>query len=45
MNLHLKDVACTPRVYSLWQKLRLDSSDRLAFYLQHHEVDDVFNGR
>ena len=33
-----QDVACTPRVYTLWQKLRWDSSDRLAFYLQHTEA-------
>ncbi|CAK9051953.1 Uncharacterized protein SCF082_LOCUS28465 [Durusdinium trenchii] len=34
----IEDVACTPRVYTLWQKLRWDSSDRLAFYLQHTEA-------
>lgn len=33
-----QDVACTPRVYTLWQKLRFDSSDRLAFYLRHNEA-------
>ena len=37
-----KEVACTPRVYKLWQQLRLDASDRLAFYLQHSEAFEVW---
>ncbi|CAJ1373396.1 unnamed protein product [Effrenium voratum] len=39
----VEDVACTPRVYKLWKKLRRDPTDRLAFYLRHEEAFEVWS--